>query len=266
VSRWSSKPLAVRVGHGSVQACDPGTRAAAAPAVAFDPGAARSDAGSLESVLQALLGAAGAAARGATFEIATESCRFEVVGWIDGVTSREHRAALARGRFEAVYGPGARDWKIQVAEGGYRRGGLAVALPGTLLSGIQGACRRAGVAPGAIRPAAGACIDRLLRKASGATAWIVVPDRADVFVGLVDRGSWLAALCIALPAGGLLAGLADVLARESALVPDDTGDARVLVCPASRDVAGDKPGATPAPGIRWLEGGDLRWPLQWVEG
>ncbi len=262
MSRWSSKPVAIRVAHGSVQAHDPLAPSPAPPAATFDSDAPRGDAQGLEAVLQAVLGSSGAVARGADFEIATGSCRFEVVGWVDGVTSREHRAALARGRFEAVYGSVARDWRIEIAEGGYRRGALAVALPTPMLPAILGACRRAGIRPGAIRPAAGACIDRLLRKAAGGAAWIVVPDRSDTFIGLVDRGSWLAALCIPTGTERLLAGLADVLARESALVPEELTGVRVLVCPAA---GGGRSPSPATPGNRILDGGDLRWPLEWLE-
>jgi hypothetical protein len=62
-------------------------------------------------VLHALLGVPGMSGRGVSFELTTGTCRFEVVGWVEGVTSREHRAALARARFESVYGPVARDWR-----------------------------------------------------------------------------------------------------------------------------------------------------------
>jgi len=265
VSRWSSKPVAIHVGHGSVQVRDPATPLPAAPAAPFDPDAARGDARGLEAVLQAVLGGSGAVTRGADFEIATACCRFEVVGWVDGVTSREHRAALARGRFEAVYGSAARDWRIEVAEGGYRRGALAVALPTPMLPAILGACRRAGVRPASIRPAAGACIDRLLRKAAGGAAWLVVPDRSDTFIGLVDRGSWLAALCMPIGADRMLAGLADVLARESALVAEELAGARVLVCPSSSGAAGGRSIGQARPDNRVLEGGDQRWPLEWLD-
>jgi len=264
VSRWSSKRITIRVGQGALQAFEPGVATRPAPAMAFDPAAARGAATSLESVLQGVLTGSPGAVRETLFEIDSDACRFEVVGWIDGVTSREHRAALARGRFESVYGPAARNWRIEVSEGGYRCGALAVAVPDAMLSAILGACRRAGVRPGPIRPAAGRCIDRLLRKARGGAAWIVVPDRFDAFVGLVNRGSWLAALCVPLRQERLLAGLPDILARESTLMPDEISGARVLVCSARPDTGGNPASRTQAAVPNVIECGGVRLPLEWI--
>lgn len=265
MSRWSSKRLTLRVGHATVQAHDPLATAVPMPSVPYDPAAERGAPDSLESVLNGLLGAPGVSARGVSFELATCTCRFEVVGWVDGVTSREHRAALARARFESVYGPAARDWRIELAEGGYQCGALAVAVPGNVLSSILGACGRAGVQSGPIRPAAGACIDRMLRKSSKRAAWIVVADRTDAFVGLVDRGNWLAALCVPVRPEGLLAGLADVLARETALVADELSDVHVLACMAPASEGGGRAATMARAGQRFLDGGDLRWPLEWMD-
>lgn len=265
MSRWSSKRLTLRVGHATVHAYDPLATAVIVPSVPYDPAAQRGAPDCLESVLHSLLGAPGVSARGVAFELATSACRFEVVGWVDGVTSREHRAALARGRFESVYGPAARDWRIELAEGGYQCGALAVAVPGNVLSSILGACGRAGVQPGPIRPAVGACIDRMLSRSSKRAAWIVVADRTDAFVGLVNRGSWLAALGVPVRPEGLLTGLADVLARETALVAEQLSDVHVLACtvPAPKGVG--RSAALARPGPRVLEGGDLRWPLEWMD-
>jgi len=266
VSRWSSRRLTLRVGQATVQAHDPLATAVPVPPVPYDPAAGRGAPDCLESVLHALLGVPGMSGRGVSFELATGTCRFEVVGWVDGVTSREHRAALARARFESVYGPVARDWRIELAEGGYQCGALAVAVPGNLLASILGACGRAGVQPGPIRPAAGACIDRMLRRSSKRAAWIVVADRTDAFLGLVNRGSWLAALCVPVRPEGLLAGVADVLARETALVADELSDVHVLACTAPAPEGGVGRAASLArPGQRVLESGDLRWPLEWMD-
>jgi hypothetical protein len=256
----------LRIGQAAVQAHDPLAVAVPAPSVPYNPAAARGAPDCLESVLHALLGVLGMRGRSVSFELATGTCRFEVVGWVEGVTSREYRAVLARARFESVYGPVARDWRIELAEGGYQCGALAVAVPGNLLSSILGACGRAGVQSGAIRPAAGACIDRMLRKSSKRAAWIVVADGTDVFLGLVNRGSWLAARCMPMRPEGLLAGVADVLARETALVADELSDVHVLACiaPASKGGIGQAASLTPS-AQRVLESGDLRWPLEWMD-
>ena len=90
-------------------------------------------------------------------------------------------------------------------------------------------------------------------------------DRTDAFVGLVNRGSWLAALGVPVRPEGLLTGLADVLARETALVAEELSDVHVLACtvPAPKGVG--RSAALARPGPRVLEGGDLRWPLEWMD-
>lgn len=266
MSPWSSSPITVRVGPASVACHDRRTPALQQRPLSCNLAGAEDGADGLDTALISLLATAGSSANGATFDIDTALCRFEAVGWIEGVHARTDRLALARSRFEAVHGPAARDWRIEMAEAGFRRGALAVALSPAVPSAIVSACRAAGVRPGPIRPAVAPAIDRALRAVGRGAAWIVVADRTDAFIGLFTRAGWSAVACLPEPPERLHASLPDVLARESALADAEGDGARVLAAAAWSGDVGPPRAPVRLAGVGTLESGGSRWPFEWMGG
>jgi len=267
VSRWSSRRTVavVRIGATSIQYVGADGVAGVPLAVAFDPDSAADSAAVLEPLLAAMLAKAAAARSPVVFDLATELCRFEVVPWVSGLHSREDRLTLARARFDAVYGNGSREWSVELCEGGFGRGGLAVAVPPALPATIVRACLEAGASAAAIRPACVAGINQLLRKAGRKPAWLVVPDGDQAFIGLVRGGGWLSVSAMHVNGKGFFRPLGDLLVRETMLSSEAIGGAAVLISlppkPPGRPGEESRPAQPP---LRTLEAGGQRWALEWI--
>ena len=231
--------------------------------LAQDSSAALSSA--LEPALRGALSSAADAKTAFVFELATELCRFQVVPWVHGLHSREDRRTLARSRFEAVYGLMAREWSVELCEGGFGRGGLAVAVPSVLPAAIARACLDTGATAAQIRPACSAGIHKLLRKAGARASWLVVPDGDHVFVGNVSRRGWIGASSLHENGHGFFRPLGDLLVRESLLAAAGSAEAPVLICVPAQYGPARAGRANPAqPPPLSLEAGGQRWALEWV--
>ncbi|MBC7779052.1 MAG: hypothetical protein H7125_03005 [Proteobacteria bacterium] len=269
MSRWFSKSVVIRVHLDRLERVSGDVMVRHALVTSANREGLNENAQALGEGLHGALTSGVGGPRSVDFELSTGLLRFEAIAWVEGVSSRDERLSLARARFETVYGGAARDWDVELAEAGYGRGGLAVAVHSDIPQTIAAACTRADLTVDAIRPMCEIGIDALMRRMRTPTAWLVIVEGAHAFVGLVHRGGWMCASTMAIQPDTFLDQLGDVLAREAMLVnvPVADGsvtDAPVLVYPGpDARVTGEAGGAVPAPYAR-LEAGGLQWALEWV--
>ena len=164
----------------------------------------------------------------ATVVLSNHFVRYAVLAWDAHLTSESEWLALARHRFESVYGKTASDWEIRVSAAGRRRPRLAAAMDGALLRSLDAVFSASGVALVSTQPYLMGAFNRLRRRLDDPSFWVVLHEPGRLVLGLVRRGCWQAIRSRHADANWS-AQLADILDRETAMLELQDPCAEVIV-------------------------------------
>lgn len=163
------------------------------------------------AALRAWLEQAAPAAADLRVTLADSLVRYALIPWSDEVNKPAERAALARIRFDAVYGKPCADWLIQSDLRDYRQAGIACALDPSMKAALQELAAAHGLRLTVLQPHFMEVFNRV-RHGIAKDALLVVAEAGHCVLASRKDGGWHSIRAARVEAGR--ADLAQVLPRE----------------------------------------------------
>ena len=146
--------------------------------------------------------------------------RYAVLPWKPRLSRAAEWQAYAEHAFTKTYGATTASWQIGVCPTGGREPWLAFAADRSLIQSLTETARSSGAKLVSVQPALVAAVNRVRRRITQRSAWLVLQEAGWITLALLSRGAWQAVRSRPVD-GGWGAGLAGVLDRESVIAGFD---------------------------------------------
>lgn len=140
--------------------------------------------------------------------------RYRLVPWSTGLRDRHEQEALVRHSFAQVHGERVDQWDLRWSAGGASQPTVACAIDQGLLEGLRAVAESARIRLVSTQPYLVSAFNLWRNQLREQTAWLVLAERKQISVALLEEGAWKHIAVRALP-GHLDETLPVVLDQES---------------------------------------------------
>jgi len=182
----------------------------------------------LEALRTALAGHKGTAA----VVLADQFVRYALLGYNETLKTPEQWQALALHRFNALHGPRAAEWQVNLTGTAPLGPRLACAVDRALITRLADVFTAAGLHLASVQPFLVAAFNRIRKSVGNGSCWIVVEEPGRLTLALIQRGAWIAIRGRRVEKGWRHV-LPEILERESAFLGLSQPVTRVIVCTES---------------------------------
>jgi hypothetical protein len=140
--------------------------------------------------------------------------RYRLVPWSRGLRDQQEQKALVRHSFAKVHGERVDRWALRWSAGSASQPTIACAVDQGLLEGIRAVARTGSIRLVSTQPYLVAAFNVWRKQLQDETAWLVLAERKQICVALLENGAWKHIAVRALP-GHLDDALPVLLDQES---------------------------------------------------
>jgi hypothetical protein len=179
----------------------------------------------VEALRAALAGRKGTA----SVVLADQFVRYALLAYNETLKTAEQWQALALHRFNALHGPRAADWQVNVTGTAPLGPRLACAVDRALIARLGEVFTAAGLHLASVQPFLVAAFNHIRKSVGNGSCWIVVEEPGRLTLALIQRGRWIAIRGRRVEKGWRHV-LPEILERESAFLGLSDPITRVIVC------------------------------------
>ena len=122
--------------------------------------------------------------------ISNHFVRYVLIPWSDALSNDREEMAFARHSFREMYGSDADSWELRINHNKAGMAQLACAVDIRLLDGLRGLFNRKGVRLHSIQPHLMAAYNSCRATLRNRNAWLVIPERSNLCLALLQDGQW----------------------------------------------------------------------------
>ena len=185
--------------------------------------------GSWNSPVEALAATLAGRKGEAAVVLADQFVRYALLPYSETLKTAEQWQALATHRFNALHGPRAAEWQINVTETAPMGPRLACAVDRALIERLASIFTAAGLHLASVQPFLVAAFNRIRKSVGNGSCWIVVEEPGRLTLALIQRGMWIAIRGRRVEKTWKQM-LPEILERESAFLGLSQPVTRVIVC------------------------------------
>jgi hypothetical protein len=165
----------------------------------------------------------------ASVVLADQFVRYALLAYNEKLKTAEQWQALALHRFNALHGPRAADWQVNITETAPLGPRLACAVDRALIARLAEVFSAAGLHLASVQPFLVAAFNRIRKSVGNGSCWIVVEEPGRLTLALIQRGMWIAIRGRRVEKSWRHV-LPEILERESAFLGLSDPITRVIVC------------------------------------
>lgn len=172
-----------------------------------------------------------------TVVVSNHFMHYALIPWSDALSNEKEEMAFARHSFREMYGSEADSWELRINPGKAGMAQLACGVDARLIEDVRGVFERAGIRLHSIQPHLMAAYNSCREAFRGRSAWLVIAERGNLCLSLLQDGHWSWVRTIRKGVGWR-EELPSVLEREEFMANPGAATNEVLLWAPDRSVGG----------------------------